>query len=158
LRIGHSFQGGKSFWGNNEQRLGSVQIANGLEEIGAIDVGDEAECHVALAVMPQGFIGHNRPEVGPADADVDDVANALAGMAFPCTHANLVREFGHPVEDRMNLGNHVPAVDDDGCAAGRSQSRVEHGAVFGDVDFVSRKHHFNSGRKVRLRGQLEQKL
>ena len=30
------------------------------------------------------FVGHHRAEVGAADADVDDIANAFAGLTFPC--------------------------------------------------------------------------
>jgi hypothetical protein len=62
--------------------------------------------------MAQRLVGHHRPQVGPTDADVDDVANRLAGMAFPCTGADLGNEIGHPVQDFMDLGYHVDAVDD----------------------------------------------
>ena len=44
----------------------------------------------AVAVMLQRLVGHDRPEVGAADADIDDVANALAGVAFPFAAANAV--------------------------------------------------------------------
>ena len=49
----------------------------------AVDVGDEAEGQVALAVVAQRLVRHHRPEVGAADADVDDVADRLAGVPLP---------------------------------------------------------------------------
>ena len=45
LRIGHRFQRREGFRGDDEQRLGRIQIAHRLGEIGAIDVGDKAERH-----------------------------------------------------------------------------------------------------------------
>ena len=53
---------------------GRVEVAGGLGEVGAVDVGDEAEGQVAVAVVPQRLVGHHRAEVRAADADVDDVA------------------------------------------------------------------------------------
>ena len=52
-----------------------------LGEVGAVDVRDEAERQRALAVVLQRLVRHDRPEVGAADPDVDDVANPLAGVA-----------------------------------------------------------------------------
>ena len=34
-------------------------------------------------VMPQGFVRHDRSEVGAADADVHDIADRLAGVTLP---------------------------------------------------------------------------
>ena len=52
------------------------------------------------------------PEIGAAYANVDDVANALACVAFPCPAANLRGKFRHLVEHRVNLGNYVRAIDE----------------------------------------------
>ena len=75
----------------------------GLDEVGAVDVGNEAERHGALAVMLERLVGHHRAEVGAADADVDDVANALAGVALPRAAAHAVGEVGHLVEHGVDL-------------------------------------------------------
>ena len=37
----------------------------------------------AIAIVLQRFIGHHRAEIGAADSDVDDIANAFAGVALP---------------------------------------------------------------------------
>ncbi len=84
-----------------EQTMNSVsagvEIARRLDEIGAVDIGDEAERHVAPAVVAQRFVGHDRAEIRAADADVDDVADALAGMPEPlrrCARARRTRPCG----------------------------------------------------------------
>ena len=53
--------------------------------------------------MLEGLVGHDRAQVGAADADVDDVANALAGVALPGAAANAVGKVGHLVEDGVDL-------------------------------------------------------
>ena len=83
VRVGHGFQRGEGLGGDDEQRLGRIEIAHRFGEIRAVDVGDETESHGAVAVVLQRFIGHDRAEIGAADADIDDVADAFAGMAFP---------------------------------------------------------------------------
>ena len=70
----------------------AIQVARRLDEVSAIHIRDETEGHVALAVIFQGLVGHDRPEVGAADANIDYVSDALAGMAFPRAAANLVGE------------------------------------------------------------------
>ena len=116
--IGHRLQGRKGLRRDDEQRFLGVEVARGLGEVGAVDIGDEAEGQVALAVMPQGLVGHHRPQVGPADADVDDVADALAGVALPLAAADPVGEVGHLVEHGVDLRHDVFAVHHDGLPLG----------------------------------------
>ena len=66
---------------------------------------------VAIAVVLQRLVGHDRAEVRAADADVDDVADALAGVALPCAAADAVGEGGHLVEHGVDLGHDIFAVD-----------------------------------------------
>ena len=124
----------------------------------AVHVGDEAEGQGALAVMPERFVGHHRPEVGAADADVDDVANALAGVALPRAAAHAVGEVGHLVEHRMDLGHHVLAVHDDGGVPRRAQGDVQHGAILGDVDLVAAEHGVDARAQAGFSGQLHEQL
>ena len=67
----------------------------------------------AVAVVLQRLVGHHRAEVRAADADVDDVADALAGVPLPSAAADAVGEVGHLVEHGVDLGHDVLAVDDD---------------------------------------------
>ena len=82
-----------------------------LGEIRAVDIGDEAEGHAPLAVVPERFVGHHRAEIGAADADVDHVADALAGVALPGAAAHAIGEVRHLVEHGMDLGHDILAVD-----------------------------------------------
>ena len=93
-----------------------------------------------IAELPQGAIGHLRPEIRPADPDIHDVANALAAMPGPLARAHLVGKLRHPVEDRMNLGDDVLSVDEDFLTAGRAQRHMQHRAVLAHVDLFSREH------------------
>ena len=81
--VGEGLERGERLRRDDEQRLGRVEVVGGLPEVGAVDVAHEPERHVALREVAQGVVGHVRSEVGAADADVDDVADALAGVADP---------------------------------------------------------------------------
>src|SRR5258707_15656977 len=50
--------------------------------------------------MLERLVGHHRPQIGAADADVDDVADWLAGVAAPRTAAYAIGKIGHAVEHR----------------------------------------------------------
>ena len=158
LGIGHGLQRREGLGGNDEQRLGRVEVAGRLNEVNAVNVGDEAEGHRPLAVMFERFVGHDRPEVGAADADVDDVADALAGVALPRAAPDAVGEVGHLVEHGMDLGHNVLAVHNDGGVLGRSQGDVQDGAVLGEVDLVPAEHRVNALAQAGLRGQLHEQL
>ena len=90
--------------------------------------------------MLQGFVGHDRPEVGAADADVDDVANAFASVAFPRAAAHAMGKISHLIEDGVDLGHHVLAIHDDGCSSRRTQGHVQDSTVFRDVELLAPKH------------------
>src|ERR1700724_2319716 len=120
LSVGHRLQRREGLRGDDEKRFRRIEIARRLHEIAAIDVGNEAERHGAVAVMFQRLVRHHGPEVGAADADVDDVAYALARMTLPLTAAHTVGEVGYLVEHGINLGHDVLAVYDDGCSSRRA--------------------------------------
>ena len=111
--VGHRLERREGLRGDDEQRLGRIEIADGFGEVGAVDIRYEAERHGALAVVLERLVGHHGPEIRAADADVDDVADALAGVSFPVAAADAVREVAHPVEHRVDLRHHVLAIHDD---------------------------------------------
>ena len=133
-----------------------VEIARRLDEVGAIDVGDEAHGQIAIAVVAQRLVGHHRSQVRAADSDVDDVADALAGVALPRAVAHAAAERRHPVEHLVNLGHHVFAVGHDRRAARRAQRHVQNGAPLGDVDLLAREHRVDAPAQPRLLGQRQQ--
>ncbi len=126
--------------------------------VGTVDVGDEAKRHGALAVMLQGFIGHHRPEVGAADADIDDVANRFAGVALPSSAAHAIGKIRHLIEHGVNLGHHILAIDDDRCSSRRAQSHVQDRAVFRDVDLFAPEHGVDAFAQAGFIGEPHEKL
>ena len=156
LRVGHGLERGESLRRDDEQRLGRIEVARRFDEVGAVDVGDEAHGEIAIAVVAQRLVGHHRPQVRAADSDVDDVADALAGVALPRAVAHAAAERRHPVEHLVNLGHHVLAVGHDRRAARRAQGHVQNGAPLGDVDLLAREHRVDAPAQSRFLGQREQ--
>ena len=158
LGIGHGLQRREGLGRHDEQRLRRVEVAGRLHEINPVNVGDEPEGHCPLAVMLERFVGHDRPEVRAADADVDHVADALAGVALPRAAADAVGEVGHLVEHGMHLGDDVLAVHDDGSVFRRAQGDVQHGAVFREVDLVPAEHRVHALAQAGFGRQLHEQL
>ena len=154
--IGHGLQRGKCFRGNDKERLGGVEVVCGLGEVGAVHIGDEAEGERAVGVVAQGLVGHHGTEVGAADADIDDVFDALAGVAFPLAGADAIGKFGHAVENGMNLWNDINAIDFYRGRARGAEGGVEHGAVLGDVDLVTTEHGVNLAAQTGGIGEIDQ--
>src|SRR5258708_7638139 len=125
-RVGvrHRLQRREGFRGNDKEGLRRVQIADSFSEVRAINIGNETECRAPLAVMLQRFVCHDRSEVGAADADVDDVANWLAGLTFPFPAPDAIGEIRHLIENGLNLRNYVLAVDYDGGSSRYPQGHV----------------------------------
>jgi hypothetical protein len=126
--------------------------------VGTVDVGDEAKRHGALAVMLQGFIGHHRPQVGAADADVNNVSNPLARVPFPLAAPHPLGKIRHLIENGMDLRHYVLAIDDDGCSSRCAQRHVQHRPVFRDVDFFASKHGIDAFAQSGLVGELQKQL
>jgi hypothetical protein len=69
-----------------------VEVARGLDEIGAIHVRDETGDELPIGVVAERRSGHGRPEVRAADADVDDVPDPLAGVPAPPARPDALGE------------------------------------------------------------------
>jgi hypothetical protein len=65
--------------------------------------------------MLQSFVSHYRTEIGAADPDIHYVPDALAGVAYPLPTPNPVTKRCHFVENGMDFGHHVFAIERDGC-------------------------------------------
>ena len=158
LGVGHRLQRGEGLRGDDEERLLGVEVPGLLGEVGAVDVGDEAEGHLAARVVPQRLVGHHRPQVRAADADVDHVADRLARVALPLARADPVGERRHPVEHLVDLLDDVLAVDDQRAVLRHPQRDVEHGAVLGDVDVLAAEHRVPALGDAALVGELREQL
>src|SRR5215471_18342708 len=103
--------------------------------------------------MAQCFVGHYRAEVGTADADVDDVTNALTSVPLPLTAADAVGEIRHPVEHRMDMWDDILPIDDNRCPPWRTQGNVQDRAILGDVDLVAAEHRVDARAQAGLVSQ-----
>ena len=114
MGVRHRLQRRECFRRDDEERLRGIEIADCLDKVGAVDVRYKAKRHCPVGVVLQSLIGHDRPEVGTTDANVDHVTNTLAGVALPLAAAHAVGEIRHAVEHGMDLGHDVFAIHDDG--------------------------------------------
>ena len=105
--------------------------------------------------MFERLICHHGAEVGAADADVDNVANAFSSMTFPLAAADTIGKVGHLIEDGMNFRHYVFAVDDDRCSPACAEGHMQCGAIFRDVDFLAAKHRFDPGAQVGLHSERD---
>jgi len=108
--------------------------------------------------MLQRLVRHYRTEVRSADADVDDIADAFAGMAFPRSASHPIAEIGHLVEHRMHPGHHILSVYDDGCSPWGPQGDMQDRPLFRDIDLLAPEHGIDSRLKPGCFGELNQTL
>ena len=108
--------------------------------------------------MFERFVGHDRAEVGSADAYVDDAPNSFAGVALPGAAPDPLGEVRHPLEHGMDVGHRIPAIHDNDCIPGRAEGNVENCAVFGDVDFVASEHGFDPVAQTGFFGQTDEEF
>ena len=124
-------------------------------DVRAVDVRDEVRPR-PVVVGRQRQRRHHRPEVGAADADVDDVGEPAAVGRGDRARAHAVGEGRHPVEHAVDLGHHVLAVDEDRLAGAVAQRHVQHRPVLGGVDLRAGEHQVAPLRHAARRGELDQ--
>ena len=121
-----------------------------FDEVRAVDVRDEPKREAAVAVVAQRLVRHDRPEIGTADPDVDDVADPFARGSGPCSTADAIGKVTHSVEHAVDVGDDVLAVDEDRRVTRCPQRDVEHGSLFRDVDLLALEHGVDAGAQTAL--------
>jgi hypothetical protein len=106
--------------------------------------------------VPQRRVGHHRPEVGAADPDVDNRPDPFSCVAKPFCGADAIAEGGHPVEDVVDAGHHVLAVELERLRPRGPQGDMEHGPVFRGVDPRAGEHQVDPLAKPAGSGELRQ--
>ena len=112
-RVGHGLQGREGLRRDDEHGSGRVEAPERVAEIGAIDVGDEMAAQLRLPEGRKRPRGHRRPEIGAADADVDDVGERLAEPAAAQALAHIGGEGEHAVALLGDIGREIVASDHD---------------------------------------------
>ena len=126
-------------------------------DMGAVDVGDIVRARPVM-IGRERQRRHGRAEVGAADADIDDVGDLLAGGTGRLAGADRVGEGAHRVEHGKDIRLDVLAVDRDALAAEVAQCRMQHGAVFGDVDLLAGEHGGGAAFEIGGPGQPFQQV
>ena len=121
--VGQRLQRGERLRRDDEKRCGRVESVEFGDQVGGVDVGDEARRDAGVGVVAQRLVHHHRAEVRAADADVDDGLDALAGRAGPLAGAQPVGEVAHRVEHLVHVGDDVLAVDHQLGAAAAGAAR-----------------------------------
>ena len=96
------------------------------------------------------------PRSEPPIPMLTDVGDDLVGIAQPAAAADFVCKFAHALEDVVDFGHDVFAVNDDGGVGAVAQGDVEDGAVFGGVDFFATEHLLHAFGYAGFTGKLEQ--
>ena len=116
----------------------------------AVDVGHKVHGDGALRVVLEGLADHHGAEIGSANANVDNVGDRLASVAFPVAVAHGVGKGAHVGEHGVHAGHHVLAVDEDGAVRTVTEGDMKDGAALGKVNLVAGKHAVALGGDARL--------
>ena len=81
--VRHGLHRRERLGGDDEKRLFRIEFVDGIDDMEAVDIGDEIDVQSFLRKRFQGFAGHLGTEVRATDADVDDVLDGLARIALP---------------------------------------------------------------------------
>ena len=135
LGIGQGFLGGEGLGRDDEQRRRRIEAGQHVLDIRRVHVGDEKGGQVAGGA--QGAADHARAQIGSADADIDDIGEALARRAPALAGPDLTGQCRHARErirdgaaDRRTLGLET-------ILGLGTQRHVQGGAAFGFVDGFS---------------------
>jgi hypothetical protein len=106
--------------------------------------------------MFERLVGHHRPKIGAADADIENVFDAFAGVALPFAAADAIGKFRNLVEHGMNFRHHIFPVHKNGFTFWCAQRHVQHRAIFRRIDFLAAEHRVNPFPQARFLCQLQQ--
>ncbi len=138
--VQHRLSRGEGFGSDDEERRFAFDLAEYCINVVPIDVGDEVKIQPLMREATQRPAHHFWPEIGSADADVDDIGDRLAAIAFPFTRTHALGKCLHLRQHRMHVGIHILPVHDERLALGCAQGSVQYGTLFGRVDLVAGKH------------------
>ena len=158
--VGEGLERGEGLGDDDYERGLGIQALELLGLVVGVDVGDVAAVDTGVGIGTQSLVGHDRAQVGAADADGHQMLDLLAGNALPLTGAHALGEGIHAVEDLVHVGDDVLAVDDElallACRA--AQRGVQDSAVLGSVDVLAREHGVAALLELHLAGKIAQQL
>ena len=127
--------------------------------MGGVDIGDKVHLQISASKGLEGFRDHDGSEVRTSDADVHDVGNRLALVAFPRSGADLLGKVLHMLTGGLHLRHQVFALDDQGLIGRATESDMKDSTIFSKIDFIAAKHSisefFNLGLFEKLAEEFE---
>ena len=138
--VGERLLRGERLRRDHEQGCGRVKVADGSDQIAAVDIADEAAANPVVTKRSERFVRHDRTEVGATDPDVDDGLDRFPGGADPVAGPDSVRKRAHSAEYLVNGGHDILAVFPHLGPDRSPQSGMEHGAILGRVDPLAGDH------------------
>ncbi len=137
--IGQGFLCRERFRHGDDQGFRRIEPGQRQGQFGAVDIGDEA--HVDLRLQGrQGLEDQARPEIGTADADMDDSPERLAGSAGDQARTDGAGIVAHGVARRLDVMGDLRPAQAHVLAVGIAQGHVKNGPVLGDVDRLAGPH------------------
>jgi len=156
VRVCHRFLGRERLGRHQEQHSLRINELERLGQVGAVHVGYEVDAQAGLAVRLQRLAHHLRPQVGPADADVDDVGDGLARVALPLARPHGLAEDAHLRQDRVDFRHDVFSVHQDRSVRPVTQRDVQDGPVLRVVVLLAGEHGLDLLRQAGLPCQVHQ--
>ena len=140
LGIGHGLLRRERLGDDDDERRTSFAALQGLIQMERVHIAHEADIERSPFLGPhrcKGFVDHDRPEVGPPDANVDDVGEATAGHRGVSAFPDRIREVENSLPGGQHVLHHGLAVHDKGVFRSAAQGHVQYGTAFGLVDRVA---------------------
>ena len=116
-----------------------------------IDIADEVETLALHHERLQRTHRHPRPQIGAADADIDDIGDLRPGAHRLRKRQELRTDRIHLVPDRLKVGRQP-------SGRRRTQQPVHHLPLFGRVDGTPAEHGIAQGTNLLLLRQAQQGL
>src|SRR5579862_5331313 len=125
-RVGAGLGSGESLTGNKKQGGFWLRVLERLGQMSSIYIGDKVKPKMAFPVWLESLGHHNRTKIATANSDIDNALDWFAGVALPCTGADLFRERFHVIEDSFDFRPDVFAVDFHRIPANVSQGGMKY--------------------------------
>ncbi|VWM23872.1 Uncharacterised protein [Collinsella intestinalis] len=140
--VGERLERGERLGDDDDERGLGIEALHLLGHVVRIDVGDVTAIDAGVEIGLHGLVDHNGAEVGTTDADGDHMLDLLTADALPLTGADAIGKGVHAIEDLVNIGNDILAVDDELAllAGGTAEGGVQDGTVLRSVDMLAGEH------------------
>mmetsp|Transcript_46688 Transcript_46688/g.77255 ORF Transcript_46688/g.77255 Transcript_46688/m.77255 type:complete len:279 (-) Transcript_46688:211-1047(-) len=138
--VGHCLLRGESLGSNQKQGALRLHKLKYLGDVRRINIRHEVHLQVPFAKWLERLCHHYWPEIASADAKIDHVSDRLAGEALPLSRAHTPNEILHLVKHGIHLRHHVSPVNDNRSTSAIAQRNMEHGALLGKIDLLTREH------------------